>query len=142
MFMFWLGCGSIAHLEIAMSNKRPGNEVNAKAAFTVQVDALGQTDFVLVQRAMEDIAPDWYVELQGICANEATVILVPDSGDDQMGPSFVISREAYGLRLDQVHWDEVTEVGIFASLNDVLAALRLRWTMYASDSAPASITLH
>ena len=42
----------------------------------------------------------------GICANEATLVVTPEDGDDETGPSFVISRETYGLRLDQVHWAE------------------------------------
>ena len=54
---------------------------------------------------MAEIAPDWSVELQGICAEEATLVLMPDGGDDANGPSFVISQETFGFRMDQVHWD-------------------------------------
>jgi hypothetical protein len=67
---------------------------------------------------------------------------VPDDGDDRSGPSFVISREAYGLRVDQVHWDEVTEIGVFASLTDILQVLRLRLAFFIHSTVPASTTIH
>ena len=44
-----------------------------------------------------EIAPDWAVELEGICDEEATLVVLPEGGDDAIGPSFVISRETYGL---------------------------------------------
>jgi hypothetical protein len=74
-------------------------------------------------RATAKIAPDWAVALESICADETTLVLVPDDGDEKSEPSFVISQEAYGLRVDQVHWDEVTEIGVFGSFTDVVEVL-------------------
>jgi hypothetical protein len=70
------------------------------------------------------------------------LVLVPDDGDDLVGPSFVISRETYGLRVDQVHWDALTEVGVFASLNEVLKVLHARLACCIDTVIPASITVH
>jgi hypothetical protein len=125
-----------------MSTKRRFETVSLPGAFAAPVPPLGEADLALVQRVMAEIAPDWAVQLEGICAAEATLVLVPDDGDDAAGPSFVISRETYGLRVDQVHWDAVTEVGVFASLKDVLKVLRLRLTYFRDSAAPASVTLH
>ncbi len=91
---------------------------------------------------MAEIASEWSVELQGVCADEAILVLLPEDGDDAMGPSFVISRETYGLRVDQVHWERLTEVGVFASITDVLATLRPRVAFCSGLAVPPSVTLH
>jgi hypothetical protein len=133
---------SAAHLEIAMSIKRPGYHMSAHSSFAVPLRPLGSSDLALVRNAMAEIAPEWSVELHGICDDEATLVLLPEGGDDVMGPSFMISREAYGFRLDQVHWDEVTEFGVFASLNDVVAGLGVRLAFSPEITTPASVTVH
>jgi hypothetical protein len=129
-------------LERVMSIKRRFEHISLVATFAAPVPPLGDTDLALVQRAMAEIAPDWAVALESICADETTLVLVPDDGDDRSGPSFVISREAYGLRVDQVHWDEVTEIGVFASLTDILQVLRLRLAFFIDSTVPASATIH
>jgi hypothetical protein len=125
-----------------MSIKRPGYHTSADSSFAVPFRPLGSGDLALVRNAMAEIAPEWSVELHGICENEATLVLLPEGGDDAMGPSFMISREAYGFRLDQVHWDEVTEFGVFASLHDVVAALGARLALAPELTTPASATVH
>jgi hypothetical protein len=125
-----------------MSIKRPGGHLSPDLAFAMQIRPIGDGDRAFVQIAMAEIAPDWSVELHGICADEATLVLLPDGGDDTMGPSFMISRETYGFRLDQVHWDLTTEIGVFASLSDVVAMLAARLTFYPDLAVPASVTLH
>jgi hypothetical protein len=137
-----IGVASAACLEIVMSTKRRFDQITFDAGFTVQVPPLGEADLALVQRAIADIAPDWSVELEGICLDEATLVVLPDDGDDAMGPSFVVSRETYGLRVDQVHWDMVTEVGVFGSLQGVLEALRMRLAFHVAGAHSASVTLH
>ena len=109
-----------------MAIKRPGPSEHQHWTAVSRPDAarLAMRTWRLVQRAMAEIAPDWAVELEGICTEEATLVVVPEDGDDAIGPSFVISRETYGLRVDQVHWDALTEVGVFASLARRRAALR------------------
>ena len=128
-------------VESVMAINRRFEQVNLEPTFA-PMSPLGKADLALVRRAMAEIAPDWAVALEGICAEEATLVLVPDDGDDRSGPSFVISRETYGLRVDQVHWDAVTEVGMFASLSDVLAGLRLRLAFCMDRTVPGSATLH
>jgi hypothetical protein len=125
-----------------MSIKRYGFQTSRDLAFAVRVRRIGGADLALVQGAMAEIAPEWSVELQGICADEATLVLLPEDGDDAMGPSFMVSRETYGFRVDQVHWDVVTEIGVFASMNDVVDVLRLRLAFCIGLEAPASVTLH
>src|ERR1700735_2435255 len=98
-----------------MSTKRSGVQTNPYVTFAAPARPIGASDLDFVQRAMDEIAPQWSVELQGICVDEATLVLLPEDGDDAMGPSFLISRETYGFRLDQVHWDVLTEYGVFGS---------------------------
>jgi hypothetical protein len=125
-----------------MPIKRRFEQNSLVTTFAAPVPPLGVADLALVQRAMAEIAPDWAVALESICVDETTLVLVPDDGDDRSGPSFVISREAYGLRVDQVHWDEVTEIGVFASLTDILQVLRLRLAFFIDSTVPASATIH
>jgi hypothetical protein len=125
-----------------MSIKRLGHLPSLGSTFSVPVRPLGNADLMLVQNAMEDIAPEWSVELHGICVDEATLVLLPEGGDDAMGPAFLISRETYGFRLDQVHWDVVTEFGVFASLDDVVTALGVRLAFFPGMTIPASMTVH
>lgn len=125
-----------------MSTKRFSPQMSLKAALALPVPPLGRRDLVSMQLALGEIAPDWSVDLQGICAGETTLVVLPDGGDDGIGPSFLISRETYGLRLDQVHWDMMTEVGTFASLHEVINALQPRLAFCSVLSAPASATLH
>ena len=125
-----------------MSVKRSMSQPCEDFAFAVQIRPIGDADLAFVQVAMAEIAPDWTVELQGICADEATLVLLPEDGDDTMGPSFMISRETYGFRLDQVHWDTLVECGVYASLNDVITVLAARLAFYPDLAIPASVTLH
>lgn len=125
-----------------MSFKRPGYQTTQYSTFSMPVRPLGNADLALVQDAMAEIAPEWSVELHGICVEEATLVLLPEGGDDAMGPSFMISRETYGFRLDQVHWDVLTEFGVFTSLKDVVAALGTRLRFFPDMGIPASGTVH
>ena len=86
--------------------------------FAAPVRPIGASDLDFVQRAMDEIAPQWSVELQGICVDEATLVLLPEDGDDAMGPSFLISRETCGFRLDQMQWDVLTELRVFDNSPD------------------------
>jgi|GEM_PF-2611002 len=125
-----------------MSTKRPETQSSLDLAFTMRARALGDADLASMQFVLGEIAPEWSVELQGICAEEASLVLLPEDGDDTNGPSFVISRESYGFRLDQVHWDTMTEVGVFSSLCGVVSALRPRLAFCIAMAVPAGVTLH
>jgi hypothetical protein len=125
-----------------MFTKRPMLPLSQDPAFSVQIRPIGEADLAFVEVAMAEIAPEWAVELQGTCIDEATLVLTPDDGDDATGPSFMISRETYGFRLDQVHWDSISECGVYASLNDIVAVLAARLAFYPDMAVPTSVTLH
>jgi hypothetical protein len=133
----------IGPLENTMSLiKRFGLQPTPDLAFGVRVRPIGGAELALVQAAMAEAAPEWAVELQGMCADEATLVLLPEDGEDSVGPSFMISRETYGFRIDQVHWDAVTEIGVYATMHDIIDILRLRLAFCTGLEAPASVTLH
>jgi hypothetical protein len=123
-------------------SKRYGFQTSRVVAFSVQARPICATDLAMVQTALAEAAPEWSVELQGICADEATLVLLPEDGDDANGPSFMISRETYGFRVDQVHWDVVTEVGVFASMADIVDVLSRRLVLSIGRDRPSSVTLH
>jgi hypothetical protein len=125
-----------------MSIKRPGYHAILDSAFAMPFRPLGSADLALVRNEMAEIAPDWSVELHGICEDEATLVLLPEGGDDAIGPSFMISRESCGFRLDQVHWDVVTDFGVFASLQDIVAKLAARLAFFPDTATPASVMVH
>ena len=125
-----------------MSIKRPGYQVNAEPVYTVPLRPIGGADLDFVRRAMADIAPSWSVELEGICADEATLVLLPEDGDDANGPSFMISQEDCLFRLDQVHWDVMTELGSFAAIADLVIALRVRLAGTPDAGDTAQFTIH
>ena len=125
-----------------MSTKPPATQTSQHSAFTAQMRLIGSADLEMVQAVMAEAAPEWSVELQGLCAEEATLVLLPEDGEDAMGPSFLISRETYGFRVDQVHWDVVTEVGVYVSMSHVVDILRLRLAFCGNLETPASVTVH
>jgi hypothetical protein len=125
-----------------MTSKRPAVPTVSKPSWTEPVRPLGAADLAMVQGVMADIAPQWFVELHGFCADEATLVMVPEDGDDRTGPSFLISRESGGVRLDQVRWDTLTEVGLFPTLRDALMAVAPRLAFSGFAAMPASSTIH
>jgi hypothetical protein len=125
-----------------LSIKLPDVQRSEILALPPRVRSIGHAEYLFVQMAMADIARQWSVELLGASADDSTLVLVPEDGDDAVGPSFMICRESYGFRLDQVHWDTVTEIGIFASIGDVVDTLRTRLAHWSRLVAPSSVTLH
>src|SRR3954465_5682815 len=128
--------------ESVMSIKRRLDQIAPSTSFAAPTPPLNQADRAYVQRAMAEIAPDWSVEMEGICSDDPTLVVVPDDGDDATGPTFIVTRETYGLRVQQLHWDTLTEVGVFASLHDVVIALQGRLAFCLDTVAPPSVTLH
>ena len=96
------GAAFVAILEKTMSAKRSGDFRRQPIVIASTVGPLGDAELSLAVVALADIAPQWSVELQGICSEQTTLVLLPEDGDDENGPSFVVSREAYGFRLDQI----------------------------------------
>jgi hypothetical protein len=108
----------------------------------IQAPPLGLGDLRFVRDALVDVGPQWCAELEGICADVATIVIVPEDGDDATGPSFVVSREGFGYRLDQVRWDHMQDVGAFATLADVMTAVQRQMATGLSAQHEASLTLH
>jgi hypothetical protein len=134
---------SAFYQEIAMAYKRPSEHASQKAAVAPKSPPpLGSVDLTLFRSVLGVIAPEWTVELQGFCADEASLIVVPDSGEDSAGPSFAVTREGYGFKLDRVRWDLVTEVGLYPSLTDVLAAIRCQIALCLGSSDDGPVTIH
>ncbi len=126
-----------------MRVKRSSVAYARQAAMPAEIQPLGLTDLRFVRDAIESFAPDWTAELAGICVDEATVVVVPESGDDAMGPSFVISRDSFSYRLDRIHWDLMNEMGDYPSLNEVMIAIRACVRSGATSSGKSvSVTLH
>jgi|ERR1700733_5609954 hypothetical protein len=103
---------------------------------------LGLAEKKFVEDALSEVVPDWSVDLEGICEHDASLILLPEGGDDEMGPSFVISRERFGFRLAQLHWDKMHEVGTYPALADVISAVQGRLTSGLGLNSPASSAHH
>jgi uncharacterized protein (DUF58 family) len=125
-----------------MTDKRSAAPSSAKPTWTEAVPPLSAADAAMVKRVVAEIAPEWSVELHGFCADEATLVLVPEDGDDAKGPSFLISRDPGGIKLDQIRWDELTEVGIFPSLQEAVLALAPRLSSSNGVEMHTSATVH
>jgi hypothetical protein len=115
---------------------------NSVPAVAVSAQPLTLADCRAVERLLEQVDGDWTVELTGVRAEDATLVVLPEDGDDTNGPSFVLSREAGGFRIDQLHWDTLTEVGTYATLSDAFASLRAQLAFCAFTYVPASVTIH
>jgi hypothetical protein len=124
-----------------MSYKRSDAQTSQKSAFPQKAPPLVMADLAPFQDALDTIAPNWTVELEGICVDDACLVVVPDSGEDRSGPSFVVSREACGYRLDMVRWDEMNEVGVYLSLRTVVEAIRC-CLAFRGSAGSISVTIH
>jgi len=124
-----------------MSVRRPGQSTSERLIIARPRRPLGQADLNLVRQMLADASPRLSVELDGTCADDAVLVVMPEGGDDAVGPSFVISREPFGFRLEQLHWDEITEIGVYAGLANVAAAVRLL-ASFSSQASAASATRH
>lgn len=127
-----------------MAYKRSSVPTSQKSALAPKAPAppLGATELSLFRSVIGVIAPDWTVELHGFCADEASLIVVPDSGEDLTGPSFAVTRESFGFKLDRVRWDVITEVGLYPTLPDVLAAIRRELAVCSDVANSGMVTIH
>lgn len=92
--------------------------------------------------AIAAAAPDWSVELYSDSPGTATIIILPDDADDEVGPTYFVHRDGDVLCLDQLHWDSYSSVGRFTDLDSVARVLRSKLLCAASMAMPASRTLH
>jgi hypothetical protein len=131
-----------AQSEIVMSAKRPFIAPDNSTVTSVQPPALGVADLQTMMEALFDVAPTWTAELHGICLNEASLIIMPEGAEDLLGPSFILSRENFGYRVDQVHWDAMTEVGAFSNFGDAVSAIRHQASRWTPGCGAVNITRH
>jgi hypothetical protein len=101
---------------------------------------LGAAELRMMTDFLADVAPDWDAELQGV--DDAALVVLPESGDDNAGPTYVLSRDTLGYRVDQLHWDRLTEVGHFAALTAAMFAIQHRVGFCLSLAIPPGATLH
>lgn len=83
-------------------------------------------DLDAVHTLLADIAPGWSAELNRASLNESTIVVMPDSANDLVGPSFILYWADGRVRLDQFRWDEYRKLGSFATRDDALAAMTAR----------------
>lgn len=124
------------------TTKRHAAVADLATRMAVAAAPLNNRDLQIVEAVLAEVAPQWSVELHGISLDDTTLIVLPEDGEDEQGPSFAISREGYSLRLDQIHWDELTELGTFTDLHAVIDAMATVLAEYADIRLPASITIH
>jgi hypothetical protein len=133
-----------------MPTKRPAHQSISRtlinqsgdAMVAIELPALGTSDLRTMTSLLADVAPDWTAELHGICVDDASLVVLPDSADDQAGPTYVLSRDSVGYRVDQLHWDRLTEVGHFAGLAAAMGAIQRRVGFCLSVAVPSGATLH
>lgn len=125
-----------------MSVKRPTSDLGRPAIIAVNSSPLGTVELRAMTDALADIAPGWTVDLLGICVEEATLVVLPEGGDDRLGPSFILSREAFGYRVDQVHWDLLTEIGHFTVFSEAAATIRQCVRLSIPMTVPPSVMCH
>ncbi len=125
-----------------MSLKRSSHATIQQPVGAMPSRPLGLAEARFVEDALSDVAPDWSVDLEGVCEHEASLVLLPEGGDDAMGPSFVIRRETFGFRLDQLHWDKIQELGIYPALADAVTAVQERLASGLDLGAPVSSARH
>lgn len=126
-----------------MPVKRPVTAFHRRAAASPEVPALGPADLQLLSDVLAETAPGWSAELHGICASEASVIVMPAGGEDLLGPSFIVSRECAAYRVSQIHWDVMTTIGYFPQFAEAVVAIRrCLLTSLSPSGLPLSATRH
>ncbi len=103
---------------------------------------LDRADLASVAHAVAAITADWTVELSQVFADEANLIIMPEHGDDDTGPTFVIYHDDGMFCVDQVHWDSCTPIGHFHSLATATQAMVLHLAYYAGGYPAGSCLLH
>ncbi|HEX2942535.1 MAG TPA: hypothetical protein VHO91_15900 [Rhodopila sp.] len=125
-----------------MSAKRPTSALGRPLILAVNPPPLGTAELRMMTDALVDVAPGWTVDLLGICVEEATLVVLPEGGDDRLGPSFILSRESFSYRVDQVHWDMLAEIGQFTVFSDAVAAIRQCVRVAVPLAIPPSVMRH
>lgn len=105
-------------------------------------EPLGAAHRFYLEGAIASAAPDWSVELYDEALGTATIIIMPEDADDEIGPTYFVHREGAAFCLDQLHWDSYSSIGRFTDLRDVARAVRARLLCQSSMAVPISATIH
>ena len=103
-------------------------------------EPLGAAHHFCIAGAVAIAAPNWSVELYDEALGAATIIIMPEDADDEIGPTYFVHREGSTFCLDQLHWDNYSALGRFEDLHDVARAVSIR--LLNQSALPTSVTLH
>jgi hypothetical protein len=87
-------------------------------------NTLDQEDCSILLELVNDVAPDWSVEIHTDPMGEVNLMIIPPDVDDAIGPMLVIHKAASIFHLDQFRWDEYGSLGDYLNLDDVSGAVR------------------
>jgi len=130
-------------LEMTMASTKRTLLETAKTTHPALAPAtISHRDLQLVEALLIDVAPQWAVELHGTSIEDASLVIVPENGEDACGPTFAISTEAFDLRVHKIHWDDVTELGFYPDINAAVAAVSAALEDFTASHVPANVTIH
>jgi hypothetical protein len=87
-------------------------------------NALDREDYSILLELVNDVAPDWSVEVYTDPMGEVSFMIIPPDVDDAIGPTLIIYKAASVFHLDQFRWDEYGSLGDYLNLDDVFDAVR------------------
>ena len=99
-------------------------------------------DLDVVAAFVHRIAPDWSAELNQTCAEESSIVVLPEGANDLIGPAFVLHRTHARVHLDQFRWDAYRKLGAFATMEEALTVLRAHFLPLVSPSRSPSAFTH
>jgi hypothetical protein len=106
------------------------------------LEPLGPDHRSYLAAAVADIVPDWTVDLHAEGRADATITIMPEDGDDDLGPTLFVHCDGDTFHLDQLHGDAFSNLGAFGALSDVAHVLRGRLGCLRLLLMPVSRTLH
>ena len=104
-------------------------------------DTFYPEDYSTLAKLVKGVAPDWSMERHRDTMGAVSVIIIPPSVDDTVGPTLIIRKAASVFHLDQFRWDEYDSLGDYLDLDDLSGAVRDA-LMCQPTMAGISTTLH
>lgn len=86
--------------------------------------SLDASDLAYAYGTIADLAPGWSMELHETLSGEASLMLMPEDADDEIGPTFVLRSDDGSFFLARYRWDSYSELGEFGSLPDAMRVVR------------------
>jgi hypothetical protein len=88
--------------------------------------SLGAHDLALVAEMVDDVAPDWSVEMAGDCAADSSVVVMPPGADDRLGPTFIVRHVGSSVHIDALQWDECHHIATVPTVRYAVDSLKPR----------------